>query len=107
MPQLLRVRLCGLFACDSKLSNRIVARLPWVLKFRVGANSAAMLLPNAASEARSHGERGARPGTHAVLCKLSELLFVEAVRSYADTLEDSAAGGCWRSRIGMSAQPWR
>jgi len=84
--------VCGFFACDSALSDRIVTPLPRVLKFRVGADSAAMLLPNAASEARSHGERGARPGTHAVLCKLSELLFVEAVRSYVDTLGDSAGG---------------
>jgi len=84
--------VCGFFACDSTLSERIVTPLPRVLKFRVGADSAAMLLPNAASEARSHGERGARPGTHAVLCKLSELLFVEAVRSYVDTLDDPVGG---------------
>jgi AraC-like DNA-binding protein len=84
--------VCGFFAFSSTLSDRIVAPLPRVLKFRVGAESAAMLLPNAVSEARSHGERGAKPGTHAVLCKLSELLFVEAVRSYVDTLEDPADG---------------
>ena len=84
--------VCGFFACDSTLSDRIVTPLPRVLKFRVGADSAAMLLPNAVNGARSDGERGARPGTHAVLCKLSELLFVEAVRSYVDTLEGPAGG---------------
>jgi AraC-like DNA-binding protein len=84
--------VCGFFACNSRLADRIVAPLPSILKFRVGADSAAMLLPNAASEAQSHREHGARPGTHAVLCKLSELLFVEAVRSYVETLDDAAGG---------------
>ena len=84
--------VCGFFACASALSDRIVAPLPRVLKFRVGNDSPAMLLPNTVREARSGGERGARPGTHAVLCKLSELLFVEAVRSYVDTLDGSEAG---------------
>jgi AraC-like DNA-binding protein len=84
--------VCGFFACASALSDRIVTPLPRVLKFRVGNGSSAMLLPNAVREARSGGERGARPGTHAVLCKLSELLFVEAVRWYVDTLDDSAGG---------------
>jgi AraC-like DNA-binding protein len=84
--------VCGFFACASALSDRIITPLPRVLKFRVGDASPAMLLPNAVREARSGGERGARPGTHAVLCKLSELLFVETVRSYVDTLDDSAGG---------------
>src|SRR5215467_7026367 len=84
--------VCGFFACASTLSDRIVTPLPRVLKFQVGDDSPAMLLPNAVREARSDGERGARPGTHAVLCKLSELLFVEAVRSYVDTLEDREGG---------------
>ena len=84
--------VCGFFACASALSDRIVTPLPRVLKFRVGDDSPAMLLPSTVREARSGGERGARPGTHAMLCKLSELLFVEAVRSYVDTLDDSAGG---------------
>jgi AraC-like DNA-binding protein len=84
--------VCGFFAFNSTLSDRIVAPLPRVLKFRVGAGSAAMLLPNAVRDARSHGEESEKPGTHAVLCKLSELLFVEAVRSHVDTLDDSAGG---------------
>ena len=84
--------ICGFFACASALSDRIVTPLPRVLKFRAGNDSPAMLLPSAVREARSDGERGARPGTHAVLCKLSELLFVEAVRSYVDTLDDSSSG---------------
>jgi AraC-like DNA-binding protein len=84
--------ICGFFACASTLSDRVIAPLPRVVKFRAGDDSPAMLLPNAVREARSDGERGARPGTHAVLCKLSELLFVEAVRSYVDTLEDREGG---------------
>ena len=37
------------------------------------------------------GER-AKPGMQAVLCKLSELLFVEAVRSHVDALHDPSSG---------------
>lgn len=84
--------VCGFFACARALSDRIVTPLPRVLKFRIRDDSPAMLLPNAVREARSGSERAARPGAHAVLCKLSELLFVEAVRSYVDTLDDSAGG---------------
>jgi len=84
--------ICGFFACASTLSDRVIAPLPRVLRFRAGDDSPAMLLPNAVCEARSDGEHGARPGTHAVLWKLSELLFVEAVRSYVDTLEDQQGG---------------
>jgi transcriptional regulator GlxA family with amidase domain len=51
-----------------------------------------MLLPNTVREARSAAERAARPGTYAMLSKLSELLFVEAVRSYVDTLDESGRG---------------
>ncbi|HTN49245.1 MAG TPA: AraC family transcriptional regulator [Burkholderiaceae bacterium] len=84
--------VCGFFAFESELSDRIVAPLPSVLKFRVGADSAALLLPGAVRESRLRAAHDAKPGTHAVLCKLSELLFVEAVRSYVETLEDPAAG---------------
>jgi AraC-like DNA-binding protein len=43
-------------------------------------------------EAGADRDGDERPGARAVLCKLSELLFVEAVRSYVDTLEDPASG---------------
>lgn len=88
-----KVRLiCGFFACDTELSEPLVQSLPRVLKFRGDPETAAALLP--ASMAASRRDRGvpARPGSKAVLCKLSELLFVDAVRAYVDTLREKEGG---------------
>jgi AraC family transcriptional regulator, alkane utilization regulator len=82
--------VCGFFACDRALSDRLITPLPRALNFRVGVDSAAMLLSGAVRD--THREQGVKPGTQAVLCKLSELLFVEAVRSYVDALHDPSSG---------------
>jgi AraC family transcriptional regulator, alkane utilization regulator len=84
--------VCGFFTCDRALSDHLITQLPRALKFRVGVDSAAMLLSGAVRETHLHRERGAKPGTQAVLCKLSELLFVEAVRSHLDALHDPSSG---------------
>jgi AraC-like DNA-binding protein len=84
--------VCGFFACDRALSDRLIEPLPRALKFRVGVGSAATLLSGAVRETHSRRERGAKPGMQAVLCKLSELLFVEAVRAHVDTLDDPSSG---------------
>lgn len=88
-----RTRLvCGFFACDRTLSDNLIAPLPRVLKFRTACDSAATLLPGAVKSAQPRGESAAMPGTSAVLCKLSELLFIEAVRAHVDALNDPSAG---------------
>ena len=84
--------VCGFFACDHALSDRLITPLPRALKFRAGAGSAATLLSGAVRDTRSRRERRAKPGMQAVLCKLSELLFVEAVRAHVDTLHDPSSG---------------
>lgn len=84
--------VCGFFTCDRALSDRLITQLPRTLKFRVGVDSAATLLSAAVSSAHSRRGRGAKPGMQAMLCKLSELLFVEAVRSHVDALHDPSSG---------------
>jgi AraC-like DNA-binding protein len=84
--------VCGFFACDRALSDRLITPLPRALKFRVGVDSAATLLSGAVRDTHSRRDRGAKPGMQAVLCKLSELLFVEAVRAHVDTIHDPSNG---------------
>jgi AraC-like DNA-binding protein len=84
--------VCGFFTCERALSERLIMQLPRALKFRVGADSAAMLLSGAVRNTHSRPEQAAKPGMQAVLCKLSELLFVEAVRSHLDALHEPSSG---------------
>ena len=84
--------ICGFFACDTELSEPLVRSLPRILKFRGDPQTAAALLP--ASLAASRRNRGlpAPPGFQAILCKLSELLFLDAVRAYVETLPEEEGG---------------
>jgi AraC-like DNA-binding protein len=80
-----RTRLiCGFFACDELLSEQLVARLPRVIHCHISAESAAALLPQ---WVRPPGA-AALPGLGAVLGKLSELLFVDAIRNYVESLPE-------------------
>ncbi|MGA8864297.1 MAG: AraC family transcriptional regulator [Gallionella sp.] len=93
-----RTRLvCGFFACDKTLSDLLILPLPRMFKFRVRGDSTAALLPHAICQPEDSPDSIANPGAQAVLCKLSELLFVDAVRSYAETLAHDGAG--WLSGI--------
>jgi len=78
-----RTRLiCGFFACDEVLSEHLVARLPRIMHCKVGADSGAALLSRSVRPSRAAAELG----LGAVLGKLSELLFVDAIRAYIELL---------------------
>jgi AraC family transcriptional regulator, alkane utilization regulator len=70
--------ICGFFACDRTLSDQLIAPLPRLLTFEVGVDSPASLLAASAQAAAGDGGVAVRPGSQAILCKLSELLFVDA-----------------------------
>ena len=74
--------VCGFFACDEQLSAQLIERLPRVIRHRSGAYSAAALLPSSGS---AQGQ-ATHPGFGAVLAKLSELVFVDAIRAYVEAL---------------------
>jgi AraC-like DNA-binding protein len=77
--------VCGFLACDEVLSNPLLASLPRMFKVDVRNGSGSAWLE---SSLRFAAEEAAvaRPGSATVLARLSELLFVEAVRRCIDTL---------------------
>lgn len=78
--------ICGFLACDDVLSNPLIASLPHIFKVDVRKGGSAWLessLRFAAEEVSA-----SRTGRAIVLAKLSELLFVEVVRRYVDTLPE-------------------
>lgn len=76
--------VCGFFACDEQLSAQLIERLPRLIRHRSCAYSAGALLPASSSAERE----GTQPGFGAVLAKLSELVFVDAIRAYVEALPE-------------------
>jgi len=104
--------VCGFFACDEQLSAQLIERLPRVIRHRSAAYSAGALLP---SSGRAPAE-AMQPGFGAVLAKLSELVFVDAIRAYVESLPEQEGwlGGlrdrCVSSGLalifGRPGEPW-
>jgi AraC-like DNA-binding protein len=87
-----RTRLiCGFLACASGGGNPVISTLPALLKLNVGQAGAAEWIRSTFHYAAEEIAAG-RPGSGTVLAKLSELLFVEAVRRYAETLPEGQTG---------------
>jgi AraC-like DNA-binding protein len=83
--------VCGFLGCDRLDGNPLAASLPQMLRFdtRRGAAAAWMrsTLEFAAAEIT-----GRRAGSETVLAKLSELLFVEAIRRHVEELPQEKSG---------------
>jgi AraC-like DNA-binding protein len=87
-----RTRLiCGFLGCDGGEGNPVLATLPPVVTLDVGSSGAAEWVRSTFQYAADEVAAG-RPGSATVLAKLSELLFVEAVRHYAETLPEGQTG---------------
>lgn len=83
--------VCGFLTCDGILSNPLLQSLPRLFKISVGSGAeAAWLAPALAFAAAEAAEP--RPGGATVLGKLSELLFVHALRRCLDELPDQETG---------------
>jgi AraC-like DNA-binding protein len=88
-----RVRLvCGFLGCDERPYNPLLAALPTTIHLPAAGASAtsgwlSTLLNIAAREAGD-----TRPGSENVLARLSELMFVEAIRRYLETLPPAQTG---------------
>jgi len=78
--------VCGFLACDEVLSNPLIASLPRIFKVDVRKGGAAWLESSLRFAAEEVG--ASRTGRAIVLAKLSELLFVEVVRRYVDTMPE-------------------
>jgi len=82
--------VCGFLAARDVSRNPLLSALPRLFKVGMRGSSAAWLEPSlrfATEQAAS-----AHAGSATVLAKLSELLFVEAVRRYVEALPDDRKG---------------
>jgi AraC-like DNA-binding protein len=87
-----RVRMvCGFLGCTGAEDNPLIATLPSLLRFNVGHGDAAAWMRSTFQYAADEVFAG-RPGSKTVLSKLSELLFVEAVRRYVAALPAGRTG---------------
>jgi AraC-like DNA-binding protein len=83
--------VCGFLGCASAKDNPVISTLPPMLKFTVAEGAAGEWMRSTFRYAAEEVSAG-RPGSETVLAKLSELLFVEAVRRYAESLPDGQTG---------------
>ena len=81
--------VCGFLGCDVRPFNPLIAGLPRLLHVRASGDSdwTARLLQQAVDASQDR-----RPGGEAVLERMSEMMFVDAVRRYVDALPQPAAG---------------
>jgi AraC-like DNA-binding protein len=83
--------VCGYLACSRSVCRPLLEALPRVLRIPVGEGAAALQL----RELLQMGVResfASRPGAESMLAKLSELMFVEAMRRYAESLPPGGSG---------------
>ena len=83
--------ICGFLGCNLTYGNPVVATLPAAITLNVEETSPAEWIRSTFHYAASEVASG-RPGSETVLAKLSELLFVEAVRRYVDGLPAEQTG---------------
>ena len=83
--------MCGYLACDKRLCRTLFEALPGMLRVQFGDDPTAewfkSLLRVGAKETSAP-----RPGSESVLTKLSELLVVEAIRRYCESMTDEQKG---------------
>jgi AraC-like DNA-binding protein len=93
-----RARLvCGFLGCDIRPFNPVLDALPRLVHLRRADEMAvndrlAPLVDFVSAESRQR-----RPGTHVVLLRLSEVLFIEVIRRYLDALPADRMG--WLSGL--------
>ncbi len=83
--------VCGFLGYDSSNGNPVLSSLPAAMRLSIEESGAAEWIRSTFEYAASEVAAG-RPGSETVLAKLSELLFVEAVRRYAETLPEGQTG---------------
>ncbi|MBS0522474.1 MAG: AraC family transcriptional regulator [Proteobacteria bacterium] len=83
--------VCGFLGCDLLMANPIVSALPAAILLRVEETPAADWIRSTFQYA-AHEAAAGRQGSAAVLAKLSELLFVEAVREHVRAMPEEGTG---------------
>jgi AraC-like DNA-binding protein len=83
--------VCGYLACSRSVLRPLLQALPRVLRIPIGDGPSAELL----RELLRLGVResaSSRPGAHSLLARLAELMFVEALRRYVESLPPGGTG---------------
>jgi AraC-like DNA-binding protein len=80
--------VCGFIGCDARPYNPLLATLPRLLHLPATATGRSEHFARLAAE--ESAER--RPGADALLERLSEMMFVDAVRRYVDELPQTSIG---------------
>ena len=81
--------VCGFIGCDLQPFNPLISSLPRLLHLRADADNAWIAAFTQQAVAESHAQR---PGGEAMLAKMSEMMFVDAVRRFADGLPAASSG---------------
>jgi AraC-like DNA-binding protein len=108
--------VCGYMACESRLSRVFLSGLPPVFKVSIRNDASGRWLENSIRFSVDQAD-AFRAGGEAVLAKLSEVLFVETLRSYIAHLPPEQTGwlaGARDSEVGKTlalmhrnpAHPW-
>ena len=81
--------VCGFIGCDARPFNPLLATLPRLMHLPAGRGNdcSSQFATFAASESASR-----RPGGEALLERLSEMMFVDAIRRHVDTLPAESTG---------------
>lgn len=85
--------MCGFFTCDVRPFNPLLEALPRLMRIGRDTSTAIDALLEHFVQLASAEGADKRAGTQSVLNKLSELMFIEAIRTYMDQL--SSANTSW------------
>ena len=88
-PDALTNAVCGFLGCDLRPFNPLIATLPRLLRVPAADDGSwvAQVMQQAVNASQER-----RPGSEAVLERMSEMMFVDAVRRYVDALPDESKG---------------
>lgn len=89
--------MCGFFTCDVRPFNPLLEALPRFMRIGRGTSAATDALLEHFLGLASVENSDKRAGAQSVLNKLSELLFIEAIRTYMDQLSGANTG--WLSGL--------
>ncbi len=92
--------VCGFIGCDIRPFNPLLAALPRILRVPGRADGGNSWLPGVL-QAVVQESNDKRPGGEAVLERMTEMLFVEALRRYVDMLPAGETG--WLAGLGDAA----
>ena len=83
--------VCGFLACEKRLCKPLLDALPRMLSVPLGDDPATRWLVGALEHGASE-THAPRPGSEAVMGRLSELVFVESLRKYIGSLPEHEQG---------------